>query len=158
MVSKKKIVGDFDQELFELLRAKRRELADDRSIPPYLIFGDRTLQEMSHVFPQQMETMACIFGVGREKLEKYGHPFLAIVSEFAKERNIPEKKVEARAVEPVKLSLSTTALESLRQLREGKTPAQIAAIRRLAMGYPPFLPRSKSHSPTSTAPPTTYGV
>ena len=68
-----------EQELFDLLRAKRLELARAQSVPPYVIFHDRTLVEMAKDRPRTQEAMASIVGVGEAKLAKYGDTFLKLL-------------------------------------------------------------------------------
>lgn len=65
-----------DHELFERLRRLRRRLADEANLPPYVIFTDKTLSEMSVAKPRTMGQLANISGVGKTKLEKYGFDFL----------------------------------------------------------------------------------
>src|SRR5690606_18541689 len=57
-----------DRGLFEHLRALRRELAEEQSVPPYVIFGDQTLRELAHVRPGSIATFMHVRGVGRKKL------------------------------------------------------------------------------------------
>lgn len=80
--------------LFEKLREKRKELADEQDIPPYVIFPDTTLMEMSYYFPQSDENLMGIYGVGSSKLKKYGAPFLKIIREFCDENDIEERSRE----------------------------------------------------------------
>jgi len=68
-----------DQDLFQKLRAARKRLADERNVPAYVIFGDRTLKEMADRKPQSLEAMADIFGVGAKKLEQFGQTFLFLI-------------------------------------------------------------------------------
>ncbi|MCA9935096.1 MAG: DNA helicase RecQ, partial [Anaerolineales bacterium] len=70
---------DHDAALFAQLRAKRKELADEGSVPPYVIFSDRSLVEMAAYFPQSRANFATIYGVGQAKLEKYADGFLPII-------------------------------------------------------------------------------
>jgi len=65
-----------DLELFERLRRLRRRLADDANLPPYVIFTDKTLAEMSIAKPRTLGQLANVSGVGKMKLEKYGADFL----------------------------------------------------------------------------------
>jgi len=58
---------DYNHALFALLRQKRKELADKGGVPPYVIFPDRTLIEMSHYYPQRLESLRKISGVGQIK-------------------------------------------------------------------------------------------
>jgi ATP-dependent DNA helicase RecQ len=69
----------YDPALFELLRRKRKKIADEANLPPFTIFHDRTLKEMAIHFPQSRESLSMIYGVGAAKIEKYGHIFLKIV-------------------------------------------------------------------------------
>jgi ATP-dependent DNA helicase RecQ len=68
-----------DQPLFNALRALRKSIADEDSIPPYVIFHDKTLAEMVSVQPSSLSEMARISGVGEKKLDKYGAEFLGII-------------------------------------------------------------------------------
>jgi ATP-dependent DNA helicase RecQ len=67
----------FDMILFERLRSLRKKLSDQRGIPPYAIFPDKTLKQMSAHLPQSLHAMADIYGVGITKLHKYGELFLS---------------------------------------------------------------------------------
>lgn len=71
--------GQYDRVLFELLRRKRKELADEADLPPFTIFHDRTLKEMAAYMPLTKEALSAIYGVGEKKLEKYGDIFLNII-------------------------------------------------------------------------------
>jgi ATP-dependent DNA helicase RecQ len=66
--------------LFEKLRARRKELADRAGVPPYIIFSDKTLIDMCHQQPKTKAAMALVFGVGQQKLAKYGADFLQIIN------------------------------------------------------------------------------
>ncbi len=69
-----------DQELFERLRHLRRQLAQERSAPAYIIFGDDTLRELARSKPGSLIEMANIRGVGSKKLEQYGEIFVQEIS------------------------------------------------------------------------------
>ena len=64
--------------LFEALRARRRDLAREQSVPPYVIFHDATLREMASLRPRDARALAGISGVGQRKLEAYGAAFLEV--------------------------------------------------------------------------------
>ncbi|MFV0557363.1 MAG: DNA helicase RecQ [Enterococcus sp.] len=68
-----------DDAVFEALRALRTELAQEQNLPPYLIFSDKTLQEMATYLPQNKIELLRIKGVGQNKLDKYGALFLAVL-------------------------------------------------------------------------------
>ncbi|MBA2921143.1 DNA helicase RecQ [Sphingomonas sp. MAH-20] len=69
-------VGD---PLFEALRSCRRKLAEEAGVPPYVVFHDSTLREMSAARPQTREALGRITGVGARKLEAYGEAFLNVL-------------------------------------------------------------------------------
>jgi ATP-dependent DNA helicase RecQ len=69
-----------DQALFERLRAKRIELAKAQSVPPYVIFHDKTLAEMATRRPRSVVELAGIPGIGAAKLGRYGDAFLAVIN------------------------------------------------------------------------------
>jgi ATP-dependent DNA helicase RecQ len=71
-------VGD---ALFEALRARRRELAMEAQVPPYVIFHDSVLRDMAAGKPQSLGELGRISGVGARKLEAYGDAFLNVIRE-----------------------------------------------------------------------------
>ncbi len=81
---KRKIVaaGKFDETLFERLRAVRKRIADESHIPPYVVFSDKTLHELSRHYPASPSEMKHIHGVGDVKLEKYGKVFLEVIRAY----------------------------------------------------------------------------
>jgi ATP-dependent DNA helicase RecQ len=76
-------LGPGDFQLFESLRALRKHLADERGVPPYVIFGDATLLEMSRRRPGDESELLDIGGVGQVKLERHGADFLAAIAAAA---------------------------------------------------------------------------
>lgn len=75
-----------DDELFERLRQLRKELSQKEGVPPYVIFHDSTLKELSQICPTDKETMLTIKGIGAAKFEKYGSYFLACVQEYLQKK------------------------------------------------------------------------
>ncbi|RYE04052.1 MAG: ATP-dependent DNA helicase RecQ, partial [Sphingomonadales bacterium] len=73
-------IGD---PLFEALRARRRELAMEAQVPPYVIFHDSVLRDMASARPGTLDALGRISGVGARKLEAYGDAFLAVIREAA---------------------------------------------------------------------------
>jgi ATP-dependent DNA helicase RecQ len=69
-----------ETELFDRLRALRKRLADERKVPAYVVFSDRTLQAMAAQRPCTADGLLEIHGVGQKKLEEYGDAFLAEIS------------------------------------------------------------------------------
>jgi len=66
-----------EAELLERLRALRRKLAQERKVPAFVIFSDRTLQDMAAQRPRTRAEMLGVHGVGQKKLDEYGDSFLA---------------------------------------------------------------------------------
>ncbi|HEX7036282.1 MAG TPA: DNA helicase RecQ [Pseudomonadales bacterium] len=71
---------DFDQTLWDALRACRKALAEEQGVPPYVIFHDRTLKEMVRHRPTTPEELLALDGVGEAKLERYGARFLDVIA------------------------------------------------------------------------------
>ena len=66
---------DYNQELFQDLRKLRKQMADDQNVPPYVLFSDASLKEMSRYIPITEADFLQIKGVGQKKLEQYGKAF-----------------------------------------------------------------------------------
>jgi ATP-dependent DNA helicase RecQ len=71
-----------DRELFELLRNLRRQIANDENKPPFMIFSDATLVEMAAKIPLDEAQLLEITGVGKFKLDSYGHEFLQVIIDY----------------------------------------------------------------------------
>ena len=92
--------GDFDGGLYAELASLRRQIAEDRSVPAFVIFGNRTLQDMARKVPRTPEEFARVSGVGRAKLEDLGGPFLERINAYARERGWPETPNSGRISTP----------------------------------------------------------
>ena len=76
------VAAELDQDdlrLFEDLRALRKRLAEEQGVPPYVIFGDAALVEMSRLRPRNEDEFLGINGVGQVKLERHGRAFLKVI-------------------------------------------------------------------------------
>jgi ATP-dependent DNA helicase RecQ len=71
-----------DEELFDHLRNLRRQMADERDVPAYVIFSDVSLREMARSCPTTLATFGEIPGVGKQKLKDFGTAFTAAISQF----------------------------------------------------------------------------
>ncbi len=69
-----------DRALFDALRARRKELADEQGVPAYIVFGDKVLLEMVSRRPATPSQLLQVPGVGQAKLERYGYAFLDVLS------------------------------------------------------------------------------
>ncbi len=76
-------LGGANTELFDALRARRRELAKEQNVPPYVIFHDASLVEMAERRPGTLDEFAAIPGVGAAKLDRYGAAFLDVIRAHA---------------------------------------------------------------------------
>ena len=70
-----------DNQLFQALKLKRLELAQQLDVPAYVVFHDRTLHEMAHMRPSNPQEFSQLHGVGLSKMEKFGDEFLAVIAE-----------------------------------------------------------------------------
>lgn len=95
-VSRKRGAIEYDPALFERLRVLRRRIATDDGVPPYVVFGDATLQQMAHFIPQNLNSLSRISGVGVVKMEKYGDEFLDVIRRYAQENDLPDRTTELR--------------------------------------------------------------
>jgi ATP-dependent DNA helicase RecQ len=75
-----------DQDLFALLKAKRKGLAQEKGVPPYIIFSDKALSDMSLIKPTNDQEFLLVSGVGAKKLKDYGPEFLPVVREYLDEK------------------------------------------------------------------------
>jgi ATP-dependent DNA helicase RecQ len=87
--------ADYDQELFDQLRSLRKKIADEKGVPPFVVFGDLALTQMASYFPQSENSFSKISGVGEEKLKQYGKIFTEVIRIYAKENNLEEKNMPA---------------------------------------------------------------
>ncbi len=92
--SRKKEEIEYNSALFALLRQKRKEMADQAGIPPYVIFSDKTLTEMAAYYPQSISSLLKISGVGQVKLRQYGEAFLEIVQAYCQKHDLQERQKE----------------------------------------------------------------
>ena len=105
--------------LYEGLKALRKEIAQEKGLPPYVIFHDSTLQEMADQLPISELEMSRISGVGEAKLANYGEAF------------IKEIRKEARRLDKEMLNGQATHEHSLEAYKKGETISSIAARRKL---------------------------
>ena len=73
-----------DEILFARLRALRKELADDRRVPAYIIFGDTTLRAMARYYPESVGQMEGIPGMGEKKRVEFGATFAEEIADYLK--------------------------------------------------------------------------
>lgn len=119
--------------LFESLRTLRKQLADEQSVPPYVIFHDRALREMASALPASRAELLGVPGIGEHKARTYGDPFLAAIADYVREEGatpVPSGPVAKRS--RLRGELSESAADSVKRFRQGDDVEQIAAERSLA--------------------------
>lgn len=77
-----------DKTLFALLKDLRKEIARKEKLPPFVIFQDPSLEDMSIQYPVTVDELKQIQGVGTGKAQKYGNPFLELIKEYVEENDI----------------------------------------------------------------------
>ena len=85
------VESDESQEsglLFDELRNLRRQLADERGFPPYIVFSDRSLREMARAYPCDLQSFRDIPGVGDHKLSEYGEAFVKVISDYCEKHGV----------------------------------------------------------------------
>ncbi|MBN3892106.1 MAG: DNA helicase RecQ [Nostoc sp. JL31] len=116
--------------LLQKLRSLRKELADEQSVPPYVIFHDSTLKLMVQVQPQNLADFAKLSGVGSHKLAQYGEKFITEIRTYRQEKGLQNKS--DTSVSSAKSSSSYTELQTLQLHQQGLNIAQIAQKRNLS--------------------------
>jgi ATP-dependent DNA helicase RecQ len=76
-------LGEYDRALFDALRTWRREEAQERGVPPYIIFSDRTLRELARVRPTTLHELRGVYGIGDAKLEAFGDAVVKRIREHS---------------------------------------------------------------------------
>jgi ATP-dependent DNA helicase RecQ len=124
-----------DEGLFAELRARRKLIADEKGVPPYVVFGDASLRHMARSYPQTDGAFLDIPGVGNQKLADYGQLFMAEIRAWlsAHERQVFAELAAPPAPPKAKKQAaeSGTALETLGLYRQGLSPDEIAVQRGL---------------------------
>jgi ATP-dependent DNA helicase RecQ len=75
--------GELDGALVDRLRRFRRDAAARAALPPYCVFGDRTLEAIARAKPTDLPALGAVHGIGPSKLAKYGEEILAIVTNIS---------------------------------------------------------------------------
>lgn len=126
----------YERELFDDLKQLRHRLAQKENVPAYIIFSDATLLELATYLPQNMEEIRRISGFGEFKLAKYGSFFLDAVVVYCQARELASKiseKVRKRERKSKEEKENDTKAVTLDLFRRGKTLAEIATLRELAI-------------------------
>jgi len=118
-----------DDGLFAQLRSLRKRLADERAVPPYVIFSDVALRWMARAYPQSTQDFLNIPGVGARKLADFGREFMDTVAAWLRQH--PRLNFGAGRAgnpePPAPPHVASGALVSLQKFRAGQSIDQIAA-------------------------------
>ncbi len=115
----------YDHQFFEQLRTKRKELADTANVPPYVIFSDRSLQEMATYFPHSETTLERLHGIGRAKVERYAGIFLPIIAAYCREKGLAENPKSSPRSTSASKSLKSRSQEVGERFRTGESLTQL---------------------------------
>jgi ATP-dependent DNA helicase RecQ len=120
-----------DEVLFDKLRQLRKRLADERGVPPYIVFSDVALRQMARHYPRNESEFSRISGVGDKKLHEFGTAFLGEIAAHMRtnaRQVFADDSFEAAAA---RSRLNDTARETLHFFRQGKSVEEIAGLRGL---------------------------
>lgn len=126
--------GELDADgeaLFEQLRVLRRDIANARGVPPFVVFGDSTLKAIAQERPQSLAAFKQISGVGEYKLAEFGEQFITEIQAYCQQRGLQENAPTAIPESVMKADPSFTQLITLESHQEGMSVAEIAAKRNL---------------------------
>lgn len=126
-------VGDIacDEALFEKLRGLRKRLADERGVPPYVIFSDITLRLMARQYPASEPELSRVSGIGEKKMREFGQTFVREIKSHLQSnpRQIFADDSFSAAAAPRRAHLTDTVRDTLHFFRMGKTVSEIARFR-----------------------------
>ncbi len=77
-----------DEELFEQLVALRKTVADEKELPPYVIFSEASLNDMASLYPTTITELTKCYGVSGGKAKKFGKPFIELIDEYVEDNDI----------------------------------------------------------------------
>src|SRR5207245_1635592 len=77
-----------DRDLFDSLRELRRQIAEEKEVPPYVVFSDATLRELARSRPSTPERMRLVYGVGEMKLREFGERFLERIARHCRQNGV----------------------------------------------------------------------
>lgn len=131
--------ADYHEGLFSVLRALRKHTADEKKVPPYVLFTDATLKDLCRYFPMTREAMLDIKGIGERKYEQYGELFLDTILEWLKDHPDVKPRVQIASSRPTSPKPRATRpqsdeashIETYQMFQSGKSLKDIASIRGL---------------------------
>ena len=129
---------EYDEDLFEELRALRRRIADEQDVPAFVVFGDVALRHMAARRPETLKAFERVPGVGQAKLAAYGAAFTEAIRRYVDEHGLPASEAAAASTPSLfdaperSNGARTTTHDSTRaMLARGLTVEEIAKERRM---------------------------
>lgn len=125
------VAKSFDETLFEILKTLRKKVAKQKGVPPYVVFQEPSLEEMATTYPQSMQELGQINGVGIGKANKFGKPFIEAITKYVEENDITTAN---DVVVKSTVSKSKLKIDIIRQIDMKKDLAEIAESKQMTMG------------------------
>ncbi|MGV6846553.1 MAG: DNA helicase RecQ [Lutibacter sp.] len=88
IITNKKGSGGSDEKLMKMLKDLQKSVAKKNQVPPYAVFQETSLEDMTLKYPISMDELKNIFGVGEGKARKYGKPFVDLIAKYVEENDI----------------------------------------------------------------------
>ena len=129
--------GTFDHGLYSELASLRRGIADERGVPAYVIFNNRTLEEMAREVRRTTGEFARVSGVGKAKLEDLAEAFLECINSYVEEHGEPQVAAAEKhpaGSEPRPRVVGQSFRETGRLISEGASLEEVAEVRSLTVG------------------------
>ncbi|MCB0695769.1 MAG: DNA helicase RecQ [Chitinophagaceae bacterium] len=129
---------EYHSDLLNLLKERRREIAEQENVPAYIIVGDNTLLDMATYLPLRSDELRRISGFGDYKVSKYGPAFMQVLQAYAHEHNL-ETRIQLKAPKRERKSsmdkptISNTQRISFELFQQGHTIDEIAEQRKLSV-------------------------
>lgn len=132
---------EFNEELFENLRNLRLEIAQEKGLPPYIIFHDKALRQIAAVLPTSKDELQNISGIGWRKINDYGDQVIEVVKNFCENKNIDSKNhkenVDLEKVNKVEIIIASPnerSYEIFSFMQEGESLEKIAKMFQIKIG------------------------
>jgi ATP-dependent DNA helicase RecQ len=126
-----------ESSLFSQLKILRKKLADEQSVPPYIVFSDASLRQMAQKYPQTSSAFSRISGVGDRKLAQYGDVFTQTIRKFCQanglttelEKPTLESPQPFTNIETTNIEITSTAITTYQLYQSGLSLSEIALKR-----------------------------
>lgn len=114
--------------LFQRLRSLRKQIADQQSVPPYVVFADSSLKQMANVQPQTLEDFGKILGVGSHKLAQYGSQFVNEIKAYCRDSSPPLSETLSLTLDLYQQGGNVEEIAQKRQLHPSTITGHLAQL------------------------------